>query len=219
MAMWAMAATAVLTAVSTVMSSEQQRMQRQAQGNAMEAQAQAQRQQAQLMQQKGDMERRQIERQRSQLRREFEQAQGHNRSLLAAGNVDMSSGSAMDVSLGNIERFASEVQENAYEAALKKWETNEQVKMANYQADVYDAQGSYLKSSAGSLGTSLLKGAVAGAMSFGSSYARSLFAGMGAGATQATQGANGAISNSWTTSDLFSVTRHKVTSTPLPLNG
>ncbi|MBO4335845.1 MAG: hypothetical protein J5846_08460, partial [Desulfovibrio sp.] len=130
-----------------------------------------------LMQQKGDIEARQIEKQKRQLRRDFEQAQGHNRSLLAAGNVDMGSGSALDVELGNIDRFASEMQGNAYDVALKKWETGEQVKMANYQADAYDAQGSYLKSSAGSLGTSLLKGAIAGGMAFANMYRSS---GMGA---------------------------------------
>ena len=175
MAVWAMAATAALTLVSSVMENEQQRAQREAQGDAMEAQAAAQRQQAQLIQEKGNIEARNIEKQKRQLRREFEQAQGHNRSLLAAGNVDMSSGSAMDVSLGNIDRFAAEVGQNAYDVALKKWETDEQVKAANYQADIYDAQGSYLQNSAGSFGTSLLKGLLKTGISVGGMLGSSKF--------------------------------------------
>lgn len=186
MAMWAMIATAVLATASSVISSEQQRLQQNAQGEAMEAQATIQRQQAQLAQQRGDIEARNIERQKRQLRRDFEQAQGHNRSLLGAGNVDMTSGSALDVSLGNIDRFATEMGENAYSAALKKWETAEQVKAMNYQADVYDAQGSYLQSSSGSFGTSLLKGVITGATSFASMYGSSALAG-GAGSSGAQQ--------------------------------
>lgn len=177
--MWAMIGAAALSTLSTVVGSEQQRMQAQAQGEAMEAQAQAQRRQADLLQEKGNIEARNIEKQRRQLRRDFEQAQGHNRSLLAAGNVDMSSGSALDVSLGNIDRFVAEVGQNAYDVALKKWETNEQVKQARYQADLYDAQGSYLQSSAGTLGTSLLKGLIQGGITMGSMYGASAFSGAG----------------------------------------
>ena len=186
--MWAMAATAILTAASTVMSSEQSRMQQQMQGQAMEAQANATRRQAELQQQKGELEARNIEKQKRQLRREFEQTQGHNRSLLAAGNVDMSSGSAMDVSLGNIDRFAAELQQNAYDVRLKQWETSEQVKAMRHQADVYDAQGSYLQSSAGSLGTSLLKGAIAGGASFASMYMGSGLAAAGSSGLGSVQG-------------------------------
>ena len=183
MAMWAMIGSAALQGLSTVMASEQQRMQQLSQADALHSQADAQRQQAELLQQKGDVEARQLERQKRQLRREFEQAQGHNRSLLAAGNVDMSSGSAQDVSLGNIDRFASQLQENAYDVALKNWETAEQAKMANYQADVYDAQGSYLKDTSGNLLTSLLKGGLsAGTSLLGSMAMSSMFNGAGSGA-------------------------------------
>ncbi len=226
MAMWAMVATAVLSAASTVMSSEQQRIQQEAQADAMEAQANVTRQQAQLQQQKGDIEARNIERQKRQLRREFETAQGHNRSLLAAGNVDMTSGSALDVSLGNIDRFAAEMGQNAYDVALKKWETAEQVKATNYQADVYDAQGSYLSSTAGSLGTSLLKGAIQGGLTFASMYGSSAFSGAGAGAgtaespaTSYSLGQGGALTTTkqWNTGWGPWGTAHKTTTTSLPV--
>ena len=221
MAMWAMVATAALSAISTVMGSERQRAQQEAQAGAMEAQANVTRQQAELQQQKGDIEARNIERQKRQLRREFEAAQGHNRSLLAAGNVDMTSGSALDVSLGNIDRFAAEMGQNAYDVALKRWETAEQVKATKYQADVYDAQGSYLSSTAGSLGTSLLKGAIQGGLTFASLYGSSAFAGQGGTAkdpiTSYSLGEGGALTTTkqWTTGRApWNTVQHKVTSRP-----
>lgn len=223
MGMFAMVAAAVMTAASTVMSSEQQRMQQQAQGEAYETQAALTRQQAQLQQQKGEIEARNIERQKRQLRRDFEAAQGHNRSLLAAGNVDMTSGSAMDVSLGNIQKFAADMQENAYNVALKQWETREQVKATNYQADVYDAQGSYLQNSAGSLGTSLLKGVLAGGTTFASLYGSGAFAGQGGTAkdpiTSYSLGEGGALTTSkqWTTGWGPWATTHQTRMTSLPV--
>lgn len=165
-ALGSMIASSVLSTVSTVYNSEVQRQQQQSQANMLDAQANATRRQADLQARQGELEAQEIERQKSKLRREFEAAQGRNRSLLAAGNVDMSSGSAADVSEGNIDRFAAEVGENAYSAALKRWETEEQRKQGYYQADLYNAQATYLNRSSGSLGLSLLKGAIAGGAQF-----------------------------------------------------
>ena len=183
MGMWAAIGTAALATVAGVISSENERANANAQADALEAQALTTRRQAELQAQKGELEARNIDRQKAKLRREFEAQQGHNRSLLAAGNIDMSSGSAADVAEGNILHFGQEMGENAYDVALKRWETNEQVKAMNYQADVYDAQSSYIASSAGSFGTSLLKGALQGAMTFGTMYGASA---LGAGASQST---------------------------------
>lgn len=134
----------------------------QAQAAQQKAQASALRQQAALTAEKGRIESENFDRQKSALRREYEDIEGRNRSLLAAGNVDMSSGSALSTSLGNIERFASDVGENAYQKALKEWETAQDVKNLEYQANVYDAQGSFLKKSAGNLGSSLLTAGLSG---------------------------------------------------------
>lgn len=181
-ALGAMIASSVLTTVSTVYQSEQQRMQQKAQAGALEAQASAQRRQTEMQAKQGQIEAEAIDRQKSQLRRQFEAEQGHNRSLLAAGNVDMSSGSALDVSEGNILNFAEAMGQNRYNVALKQWETEENRKAGMYQADLYDSQASYLDRTAGSFGLSLLKGVLAGGAQFGSMAAGSqLFSGASAG--------------------------------------
>lgn len=151
-----------LTAANTFAASRQQAAQQKAQGKALQAQADVARQQAEMTAEKGRIEAEAFDRQKSELRREYEAVQGRNRSLLAAGNVDMSSGSAQDVSLGNIDRFAADVGENAYQKALKGWETAQEVKNLNYQAASLDAQGGYLKKSAGNLGSSLLTAGLSG---------------------------------------------------------
>lgn len=172
-ALGSMIASSVLTTVSTVYQSEQQRMQQETQASALAAQANAQRRQTELQARQGAVEAEEIERQKSQLRRQFEAEQGHNRSLLAAGNVDMSSGSAQDVSEGNIMEFGQAMGQNRYNVALKQWETEENRKAGMYQADLYDAQSSYLKRTAGSFGLSLLKGVLAGGAQFGTMAAGS----------------------------------------------
>ncbi len=151
-----------LSAASTLLGAEQQRKQQKAQASALEGRAEMTRRQAELTAQQGRLEAETIDRRKSDLRREFERMQGRNRSLLAAGNVDMTSGSALDVSHGNINRFAADVGENAYQKALKEWETAQNVKNLAYEADVYDAQSSYLRKSAGNFGTSLLTAAISG---------------------------------------------------------
>lgn len=133
----------------------------------MAAQAEATRKQAQRAAMQGKSEAERIDAQKSQLRRQFNEAQGRNRASLGAGNVDMASGSAMDVAEGNINRLGEEMAENAYNVALKRWETTEQTNALKHQADVYDAQGSYLKRTAGNLGTSLLTGLFQGGMTYG----------------------------------------------------
>ena len=141
-------ATAAMTALSSFSQSQQQSQQQKEQASALQAKASATRKQTAR---KGRVEAENYDRQKSALRREFQETQGRNRSLLAAGNVDMGGGSALDVSLGNIERFAADVGENAYQKALKQWETAQEVKNINYQAATLDAQGSYLKKTAGNL--------------------------------------------------------------------
>lgn len=154
-----------LSAATSLLGAEQERNQRMSQASALENQALATRRQAELAAQKGRLEAEDIDRRKSVLRREFESVQGRNRSLLAAGNVDMGSGSALDVSLGNIGNFAQDWSENQYQKQLKEWETRQNLKSLNHQAEVYDAQGSYLRSSAGNLGTSLLTAGISGLIS------------------------------------------------------
>lgn len=164
-----------LSGFSALASAETKRNQQRNQAAAMEQRAEQVRRQAALEQERGRLEAEKIDRQKRDIRRKFNEVQGHNRSMLAAGNVDMASGSALDVSLGNIDRFAADMGENAYERALKIWEGNEAKKNLNYQADAMDANASYMKRTAGTIGTSLLTAGMSGAMGFASGY--SMFGG------------------------------------------
>lgn len=151
-----------LAGASSLMDAERTRKQQKAQASAMSAQAKLTRNQAKVAEARGRVEAENIERQKSALRREFETLQGRNRVELGAGNVDMASGSALDVSLGNIGNFAADMGETAYQKALKEWESAQSVRNLNWQADQYDAQGSYLRRTAGNFGTSLLTAALSG---------------------------------------------------------
>lgn len=164
-----------LSGFSALAGAETKRNQQRSQAAAMEQRAEQARRQALLAREKSRIEAEGIDRQKRDIRRKFNEVQGHNRSLLAAGNVDMASGSALDVSLGNIDRFAADMGENAYERALRLWEGKESEKSLNYQADAMDANASYLKNTAGTIGTSLLTAAISGATGFARGY--SMFGG------------------------------------------
>lgn len=195
-----------LTAAGSLASSKAQAAQQKAQADALQAQSSAARQQADMQRRKGEIEAQNYDRQRSQLRRQFEETQGRNRSLLAAGNVDMSSGSALNVSMGNIERFASDVGENAYQKALSLWSSEQQAKALDWQANVYDAQGSYLKKSAGNLGTSLLTAGLSGLTSGLGTYT------MAGGSLSNLFGGTGGSGLAWNTTRRWSSVTNKMPS-------
>ena len=195
-----------LTAAGSLASSQAQAAQQKAQADALQAQSSAARQQADMQRRKGEIEAQEYDRQRSLLRRQFEETQGRNRSLLAAGNVDMSSGSALNVSMGNIERFASDVGENSYQKALTLWSSEQQAKNLEYQANVYDAQGSYLKKSAGNLGTSLLTAGLSGLTSGLGAYT------MAGGSLSNLFGGTGGSGLAWNTTRRWSSVTNKMPS-------
>ena len=175
-----------------------------AQAAQQKAQAGALRSQAALTAEKGRIEAENFDRQKSALRREYEDIQGRNRSLLAAGNVDMSSGSALSTSLGNVERFAADVGENAYQKALSLWSSEQQAKALDWQAHVYDAQGSYLKKSAGNLGTSLLTAGLSGLTSGLGTYT------MAGGSLSSLFGGTGGSGLAWNTTRRFGSVTNKM---------
>lgn len=145
-----------LGAASTVAGSIGQNQQARAQARSLEAQARSARIQ-------GEAEAAKIDRQKIQMRRQYEDTQGRNRSLLAAGNVDMSSGSAARTEAGNISRFAADIGDNAYARAMKLWETKASEETMKAQAS------NVRKSAPGVLGT-LLNAAISGAGGFASGY-------------------------------------------------
>ena len=193
-----------LTAAGSLASSQAQAAQQKAQADALQAQSSAARQQADMQRRKGEIEAQEYDRQRSLLRRQFEETQGRNRSLLAAGNVDMSSGSALNVSMGNIERFASDVGENAYQKALSLWSSEQQAKNLDWQADIYNAQSSYLNKTAGNLGTSLLTAGLSGLTSGLGTYT------MAGGSLSSLFGGTGGSGLAWNTTRRFGSVTNKM---------
>ena len=140
------------------------------QAKAMEVQAANTRAQAEMERQRGQIEAETIAKQKSRLTKEYQQGQARNRVNLAAGNIDMTSGSALKLQEGNADAYAADVGENEYQRLLRINETNNNFRTAQWQADQYDANASYLKRTAGNLGTNLLTAALAGTASGLTSY-------------------------------------------------
>ena len=159
-------ASAALTATSQFMASEQRRSQSLAQASALDSQAAATYRRANQVREVSELEARRIDRQKIALRRQYENMMGRNRARAAAGFVDPTSGSTAEIAEGNAQLFADDMGENAYAAALKRWEGRENQKALQFQAAQYDAQSSYLEQTSGNLLTSLLSATMAGAGGF-----------------------------------------------------
>lgn len=140
------------------------------QAGAMEVQAANTRAQAEMERRRGRIEAETIAKQKSRLTKEYQQGQARNRVNLAAGNIDMTSGSALKLQEGNADAYAADVGENEYQRLLRINETNNNFRTAQWQADQYDANASYLKKTAGNLGTNLLTAALSGVASGLTSY-------------------------------------------------
>ena len=140
------------------------------QAGAMEVQAANTRAQAEMERQRGQIEAETIAKQKSRLTKEYQQGQARNRVNLGAGNIDMTSGSALKLQEGNADAYAADVGENEYQRLLKINETNNNFRAMQWQADQFDANASYLKRTAGNLGTNLLTAALAGTASGLTSY-------------------------------------------------
>lgn len=175
-------AMAAASAASSYMGSEQQRAGQKYQAAVAAGNASAMREQANLTRQKGAIAQTAIDRERDELHRGYEDAAGANRSMLAASNVDLTSGSASDLLTGNANLFADDVAVNRYNRAMVGWNAEETAKQQDWQGDVYDSQASYLKKTSGSLGMSLLTAGMKGAMTFMAAYG-AMGLGAGAGST------------------------------------
>lgn len=161
---------AALSAFSSFSSSMRQGAQQRNQAAVMEAQAKVARQNAVSQEAAKNAEATRQERKKSRLRRQFNEIQGSNAARLGAGNVEMTSGSAADVTEGNINNFAADMGDNAYAVALKRWEALESRRVGEQQAKISEANASYLKKSSPNLFTSLLMGGIGGAQGFATGY-------------------------------------------------
>ena len=166
MAMIGAIASSAIATVTGFMGAEQQRTHQLAQASQLDAQAKATYQRANQAREVSEIEARKIERQKNALRRQYDAIRGRNAVNLAAGYVDATSGSAMDVAETNAWRFADDMAETSYAAALKRWEGVENQKALQFQAQQYDAQSSYLEKTSGNLLTSLLSASFEGARGF-----------------------------------------------------
>lgn len=176
-----------LTALQGFNSSQAQISQAQNQARVMEANARVARQNAALEAEQANFEARQQDKKKSALRREYESVQAQNRVNLGAGNVEMFSGSALDVAEGNINNFASDMGDNAYAVAMKRWEAAERERQGKQSAHIMEENASWLKQSSGNIFTSLLTASIGGFGGFTQGYTTaggslgSLFGGKGSG--------------------------------------
>lgn len=137
---------------------------------ANEAQAANLRAQAQTMREQSEIQAGQTDKQKHMLRREYEAKQGRARNLFAAGNVDLSSASAMGVLEGSADAFATDVGENSYQRAIQQWEAENNIRSTHAQANALDAEAGAMKKQAGSFVPSLFKVASSAASSFLTGY-------------------------------------------------
>lgn len=163
-------ASAGLAMMQGISSAEARRLDARKQASFMEAQAANTRARGEAEQRRAEIEAASIERRKSQLRREYQQTASHGRSVLGAGNVALDSGSALDAQIGDINNFAADIGENAYEKALRRWEGQNANINAQNEANNTLAQASWLKNSAGTIGSSLLTGALTAIPAFAQSY-------------------------------------------------
>lgn len=164
-------ASGALSALGALGNAETNRLNSRHQAAIMENNAANIRAQGQAEANKANIEADAIERRKSQIRRQYREIQGHNRSMLAAGNVAMDSGSALDTQTGNINAYAADLGENAYEKAIRLWQADNNKRAAENEARNMEAQASYIKNTAGTIGTSLLTTAMGGAQGFAQGYA------------------------------------------------
>ncbi len=162
---------AVVAAVDTFSKMEADRKQKEYEAQVARNNAEARQQQADITRQKTEVAQRAKAEEQQELKREYRSAAGTNRSLLAAGNVDITSGSALDLLEGNYNRFADDMGELEYEKAIVGWEGSREAQLQEFEADKELAQASYLEQTAGSLGTSLLASGISGVGAGASSYA------------------------------------------------
>ena len=160
-----------LSALSSIASTNAQNRQAKYNQQMMQAQAQAARNQAKITEERGRIEAENLDRERNALTREYADLQAGNVASFGALGVDMSSGSAADVLMGNASRYAGDVGLNRYQKDISEWETRENVKADLTNAANYDAAASWYGNSVKGLGSTLLTAGLSGLTSGIGAYA------------------------------------------------
>ena len=164
--MWPAIVMAIISAVSAVAQSESNRRQKNYEADVARKNAIAKRQEAELEKKKTANELRLKDKEKNDVRRKYKSAAGINRSMLAAGNVDITSGAAFDMLAGNYNRFADDMGELEYQKEQIRWGGEREYDLLNWEADSYDNRASFLKRSAGTLAGSVLTAGLAGTSSY-----------------------------------------------------
>ena len=159
---------AIAAGLSAIKKSQKETAQKSYEANVASANADAKRQEAIVTRQKTEIEARAKAKEGERIKREYRSQAGTNISLLAKGNLDISSGSALDLLEGNANLFADDMGEIAYEKSQIEWSGNREADLQDWEADVFDSRASYLEKTKGGLGTSLLSGITTGVGTYAS---------------------------------------------------
>lgn len=162
----------LISAMSAFQNAEAQRRQQEYQADVARNNALAKEQQADIVRKQTEAKRLAKDNEKAKLKRQYTEAAGTNVSLLAAGNVAIVEGSsALDLMEGNLNTFADDMGELEYQKALDTWEGERSASMLDWEAKSLRGNASFLDSTAGSVGQSLLTAGLAGVSAGGSAYA------------------------------------------------
>ena len=159
---WLIALSALTSVFSSFQQSEGKRKQQEHEADVLESKATAKDQQAEITRRQVEIEKEAFDRDAILQKRRYVEAAGTNKAILAAGNVDISSGSALDLLEGNLNRFADDAGELEYQKELSMWTGKRDVDILGFEAELLRSNASFLDRTAGSVGQSLLTAGLEG---------------------------------------------------------
>ncbi len=145
--------------------------------------AQSALQDAKLEEYKASVEQLRLQTEKEQVRKGYNQEKGRNVSTMASANIDLSSGSALDLLQGNANEFAEDMGTQKYNQILADWEAEQAVNNYIYQSKQLESSANMLD-----IDAEYLSGMSSVYSSMASNTKASLFASL-------LNGAGGALSN------------------------
>ena len=161
----------VFAAMQTFQQAEAQRRQQKYQADVARNNALAKEQQAEIVAARTEAEREAADVEKNKLSHKYRASAGENMSILAASNLAVGTGSAMDLFEGNLNRYADDMGELEYAKELKSWAGRRESQVLDWEADSLRENASFLDATAGSLGQSLLTAGLSGASTGMGTYA------------------------------------------------
>jgi len=161
---------AVISAVGSQQQAQAKAAQDRYNASVAENQAIAYGQEAEIKQRRTEIDQRAIELEKEKARAEFEQERGRNVSMMAAGNVDLSSGSPLAILTGNVNAFQNDMDELDYQRDLIGWSGQREADILKWQAATSLGQSKFIKGQIPSAGQSLFSSALGGVAAGASTY-------------------------------------------------